>query len=52
MSKRTELLNKWGEMINEAAPGLSANKKYFVAQIAENKEMINESGVVTNHFTI
>lgn len=48
MSNRTDLLNKWGEMINEAAPGLSANKKYFVAQIAENKEMINESGVVTN----
>lgn len=47
-----ELKNKWGEFINESAPGISERKATFVAQIAENKQnvngFINESLIGTN----
>lgn len=48
----SELKNKWGEFINESAPGISERKRAFVAQVAENKSagsgFINESLIGTN----
>jgi hypothetical protein len=43
-SQNSQLLTKWGQFIDEAAPGLKNSKKLFVARVAENAEFINESG--------